>query len=344
MAMIRMRYVKQYRDRTGKMRYYLRHPGSPKVPLPGLPGSEEFMAAYSAGVAESERPKVPKGRHGEGTVGALVTSFYQSSAFQNLAPSSQTRYRLVLDKFSKEDGHRLVRDMPRRVAIRMIEEIGEKKPAMANLSCKIMRRLFTYAIKKELRADNPFVGIDPYKLGSHRAWTEAEIATYESTWAIGTRERLAFDLLLYTAQRVGDVAAMRRSDLYDGVIHVTQQKTGTHVAITLHPHLLRSLKACPAKGLSLFGAQNGKPVSGKGLSQLIRRSARKAGLPKDCVAHGLRKSSMTRLANHGASTKEITAVSGHRTLKEVERYTEAVDNERLARAAIARLPREQNGT
>ncbi len=340
MSMVKMQYIKRYHDRHGKLRHYLRHPGRPSVTLPGIPGSPEFMAAYTAGMAATVSPKV---RHAEGTIGALVAGFYQSAAFQNLASSSRQRYRVVLDKFRLEDGHRLVRDMPRRVAVRIVEEIGETRPAMANLSCKIMRRLFAYAIKQDLRTDNPFAGIDLYKLGTHRAWTEAEITAYESRWSIGTRERLAFDLLLYTAQRVGDVAAMRRSNIRDGVIHITQQKTGAQVAIPLHPNLLRSLKACPAKGLAIFGAPSGRPVSPKGLTQFMTRAIRKADLPSDCVAHGLRKSSLTRLANYGAPTKEITAVSGHRTLKEVERYTSAADNERLARAAIARIP-EQNGT
>jgi hypothetical protein len=45
-----------------------------------------------------------------------------------------------------------------------------------------------------------------------------------------------------------------------------------------------------------------------------------------------------------STTKEIAAMSGHRTLKEVERYTAAADQERLARSAMARLPEEQKGT
>jgi hypothetical protein len=51
---------------------------------------------------------------------------------------------------------------------------------------------------------------------------------------------------------------------------------------------------------------------------------------------------MRRLAERGATTKEIASVSGHKTLKEVERYTKAADQARLARAAMAR--EEQNGT
>ena len=89
----------------------------------------------------------------------------------------------MLDKFAQEDGHRLVRDMPRRVAMSIIEEIGATRPGMANLTLKAMRRLFAYAIKKEMRDDNPFVGIESYKLGTHHTWTDAEIAAYESGMA-----------------------------------------------------------------------------------------------------------------------------------------------------------------
>lgn len=224
----------------------------------------------------------------------------------------------------------------------IIEEIGATRPGVANLTLKAMRRLFAYAIKREMRDDNPFVGVESYKLGTHHTWTDAEIAAYEAVWQIGSRERLAFDLLLYTGQRVGDVAAMRRSDIRNGAIHVTPEKTGDELVIPVHPNLLRSMKACPTKGLTLIGQANGRPISGGGLSSLIERSAQAAGLPDKCVPHGLRKARMRRLAERGASTKEIASVSGHKTLKEVERYTVAADQARLARAAMAR--EEQNGT
>jgi len=193
-----------------------------------------------------------------------------------------------------------------------------------------------------MRDDNPFGGIESYKLGTHHTWTDAEIATYEAVWQIGSRERLAFDLLLYTGQRVGDVAAMRRSDIRNGAIHLKPEKTGDELVIPVHANLLRSMKVCPTKGLTLIGQANGRPISGGGLSSLIARAARAAGLPAKCVPHGLRKAKMRRLAERGATTKEIASVSGHKTLKEVERYTVAADQARLARAAMAR--EEQNGT
>ena len=82
----------------------------------------------------------------------------------------------------------------------------------------------------------------------------------------------------------------------------------------------------------------GRPL--RGLSELIERAVKIAGLPPHCVAHGLRKAALRRLAEHGSTTKEIAAMSGHRSLTEIERYTARADQARLAQSAVAKLPDE----
>jgi hypothetical protein len=109
MTSIRLPYVQEYRDRHGKVRRYFRRPGFKRVTLPGTPGSPQFMSAYEAALS-AERPSIGR-KHKDGTIGDLVVSFYRSAYFENLKPRSQRVYRLVLDKFSQEDGHRLVRDV-----------------------------------------------------------------------------------------------------------------------------------------------------------------------------------------------------------------------------------------
>ena len=336
---IKLRYVQQYRDCRGKVRHYVRRRGKPSIPLPGLPGSAEFMEAYQSAIAcDGHAP--PMVRHKEGTIGYLVARFYRSASYTNLAPSSQKAYRLIIDKFSREDGHRLVRDMPKAVAASIIEEIGTTRPRMANLTAATLKRLFSYAVKMDMRSDNPFIGIEAYDGGEHRAWTDREIADFEAKWPIGTRQRLAFDLLLFTGQRVGDVAAMRRADVLSGAIPVRQEKTGAVLSLPVHPNLLRSLQACPEDGPAPLNT-NGRPMTKRSIAAIVARAARASGLPRDCRTHGLRKAALTRLAQHGATTHEIQAVGGHKSLREVAHYTAAVDQTRLARSAIDRLPSER---
>lgn len=57
--------------------------------------------------------------------------------------------------------------------------------------------------------------------------------------------------------------------------------------------------------------------------------------------HGLRKASCRRLAEAGCSPHEIMPVSGHETLKEVERYTKSAYRARLANSAIAAVKAAQ---
>ena len=314
----------------------MRRRGFRAVPLPGLRGTPEFMAAYHAALTSATVG--PRTQLTAGTLAAIVSDFYRSAEFANLKLSSQGTYRLVLDRIVRADGHRLVRDLPTDKARKIIEEIGVKRPGMANLTRAVMRRVISFAIDMGLRMDNPFDRVPKYRLGTHHTWTDDQIATFEKRWPIGTRQRLAFALLLYTGQRVGDVVRMRRSDVRGGSVHLVQGKTGAELHIDIHPALARALSAAPSNGLHLIGDRNGRPITSGWLSGLIGEAARAAGLPSECVAHGLRKAALRRLAEGGATTKEIAAVSGHQSLSEIERYTRKADQARLARSAIRRLP------
>jgi integrase len=111
--------------------------------------------------------------------------------------------------------------------------------------------------------------------------------------------------------------------------------------IPIHPALARALKAGPVVGMQhLITDARGRPL--RSLSALIGAAAKRAGLPERCVAHGLRKAALRRIAEHGGTTKEIAAVSGHRSLPEIERYTARADQARLAQSAFAKLPDDEN--
>jgi integrase len=340
MAKIRLKYVNEYVDRTGKVRRYFRRRGKQIGALPGEVGSAEFMAAYAAYLAE--KPSLAKTVLHQDSLAQLILDYYGHRLYTDLKPSSRQLYRYALDPITKAHGHRSVTTMTAENAEKIINEIGAKRPGMANLTRAVLRRVFKLAVKLKRRPDNPMLEIEAFEVGEHHTWTDAELKQFEDKWRLGTRERLAYALLLYTGQRVGDVVRMRRADVSEGLIHVVQQKTGAELWIPIHPELRSALKAHPARGLTLFGDSGGRPVKRAALSGFMRTAIREAGLPHRCVAHGLRKAAMRRLAEADATANQIAAVSGHKTLKEVERYTRAADQKKMARAAMAKVP-NRNG-
>jgi hypothetical protein len=62
------------------VRRYFRKAGCKTVTLPGLPGSDEFMAAYSAALAAM--PKAQATKAGEGSMTALIGAYYKADALQ----------------------------------------------------------------------------------------------------------------------------------------------------------------------------------------------------------------------------------------------------------------------
>jgi integrase len=92
----------------------------------------------------------------------------------------------------------------------------------------------------------------------------------------------------------------------------------------------------PATQLTFVMTLRGKPFDPHAFTAWFAEACDKAGLPSACTFHGLRKAACRRLAEAGCTVHEIAAISGHATLKEVERYTKAADQQRLAQAAMAR--------
>jgi integrase len=134
---------------------------------------------------------------------------------------------------------------------------------------------------------------------------------------------------------------MNRSDVVAGELHVIQTKTGTELHLPFAAEIQMALSAYPARGLTLIGREDGKPMTRDALTQFMADAITKAGLPAKCVSHGLRKAAMRRLAEAGKTVSQIAAVSGHKSLKEVQRYTAAADQRRMAQDAIGnkkRLP------
>jgi integrase len=337
MSNLRLRFVQAWVDGDGRPHHYFRRRGFKLRPLPGMPGSPEFMAEYTAAMAESPQPIGADMRSKPGTIAAAVAAYLDSRSYFGLkAKGTQIQQRSVLNRFRDKYGHERLAGMPSTFIAAVVSPLP---PQTARTWLKALRAFCEFAVSQGLLTVNPMPGVKLPKLkatGGHHTWTDAEIAQYEAHHPIGSEARLALALGLYTVQRRADVVRMGRQHIRNGLLHVKQKKTGVELDLPVRPELAAIL-ATSTGNLTFLTKKNGKPYSGTDLSMAVRGWCDEAGLPKRCVFHGLRKAGCRMLAHLGCTPHEIQAWSGHKTLTEVERYTKAVEQDRLARNAFDKI-------
>jgi integrase len=342
-TVIKLKFIDRFVDRHGRERFYFRRDRGPRVPLEGRPGSPEFMASYERAAIGEMPERGPKLRGAPGTFDRLTQDYFTAAEFLRLAPSSKKSYRSVIERLIDDEaiGHRLVREMTREHVRRIISKRVET-PGAANSVLQKLKVLIHFAIDNNWRKDDPTLRIKKYAKGEFHTWTEDEIVQFERRWAIGTTERLAFALLLYTGQRRSDVVTMSWTDVKDGTICVVPLKTkltsGVKLWIPIHPALQEVLDAAEQNEGTILQTAFGAPFTSNGFgSGFMAVKIDKAGLPKRCVTHGLRKATARRLAEAGCTANEIASITGHATLQEVSRYTKAAEQRTLAQSAMRRL-------
>jgi site-specific recombinase XerC len=83
--------------------------------------------------------------------------------------------------------------------------------------------------------------------------------------------------------------------------------------------------------------KKGERRSGKSLGGDFREWCDKAGLPKRCTMHGLRKACLRLRAEAGSEVLELQASGGHKTLAELQKYIDAAKKSIAAKRGSVRL-------
>jgi integrase len=332
------RYVHGYLDRHGRPRHYLRRPGRKEVPLPGLPWSTEFMDAYDAAMNRAVPIIIGAKRSAPGTVAEAVARYLGSVAFAGLAPSTQAMRRAILERFRAEHGDKRIRKLEPEHVARLL---GKLRPFAQRNMRKTLRGLMAFALAEGLVDADPTadVKLAPVKdTGGFEPWPARFIEQYRAYHKLGTRARLAVELLYGTMHRRGDIVRLGRQHIQGGIISIRQSKTGAQVDIPVLDELQAAIDAMPkADHLTFLTTEFGKPFTPAGFGGWFRDQCNLAGLPKNLSAHGLRKAGAARLADHSCTDHEIMAWGGWTTVKQVQRYTKAADRRGLALRAAGKL-------
>jgi integrase len=323
--------------------------------LTGTPWSEDFMRQYAAALdgVTARTTNIGAERTIFGSLDWLVAAYLDCSEtsrspFKTQAAETRRTRRNILDNLRTAYGRmplfrtdgRGNRSMllTRQHVQKMVNEKVATPFAQRNF-LNTLRAMFAWSVEEGELPDNPTLGVTraKAKTAGYPTWSEAEIARFEARHPVGTKARLAFALLLHTGQRRGDIVRMGPQHIHNGALAITQEKTGTTVAIPVHPKLREIIDATPMVGVKTFlVTQHGKPYVAAGFGNWFRDLCNEAECP-GVSAHGLRKATATRLADIGCSEHEIASILGHTSIAVVEIYTRAANRKRLAQSAMRKL-------
>ncbi|WP_417587411.1 tyrosine-type recombinase/integrase [Pararhodobacter oceanensis] len=342
-----------YTDARGKRRWRYRKNGK-SFELGTNYGSAEFVQRYEAAVQGAKiKGMIGADRITPGTINDLVARYYVVAfAGDRLSPSTKASYRGIIEKFREAHGHRPVATLKPHIIETLIAQKADT-PNAANNFRKRLAQLLDHAVKLEWLTVNPARQTKPLEIagGGHHTWTEAEISRFYATHKPGTLPHKVMTLMLWTGAARVDVVKLGWFSIKDTEngprLQYRRQKTRRDkepvlISLPIAPELDELLKTCPKNEGTFLQTKFGKKRSAKSVTGDMRKWCDEAGLPH-CTAHGLRKAIARRLAEAGASAPQIGAITGHKTLSEVQRYIAAANREGMASDGMALLMARPNG-
>lgn len=333
------KHVTVFVDRHGKERFRFRLKGY-SVYLPH-PSDRLYKEAYDA--ALERKPLAITPRSSPGTVADALPRFYESIMFRRGGEGWRRDRRRILEAFREEYGQFALKEFAPhlidQILARKLEQriVNGRKVGGSAAAVRLREQLFLFfkwAAKAKLVATNP---VEDAETPTHKGegfyrWTESDIARFRKHWALGTKPRLALELMLWTGTRRGDARLLPppRNGRFTG----KAGKTGKEFDLPVAPPLDKAIKAMPAVGMTtLLVTEYGKPFSAAGFGNWFKDQCRKAGLPQ-CTAHGLRKALTRRGAEAAVPQQGLKALGQWSDDREVATYVAGVNRTRLAETAI----------
>lgn len=294
--------------------------------------SSDFGGSYATMLGHRNRRPKCSGL----TIPELIDLFQKSPQWRELASSSRTNYDIYLRRLRSLLPTAPVGEVT-RADLRLLIDGMADTPGAANLFLGTCSSLFKWAVEREYVQISPTKGIRPLPMGEHEPWPEPVL---EAALASDDLDiRLLVHMLYYTAQRIGDVLAMRWTDIRDGRIEIVQQKTGKELSIPLHRELANELARQRKLGITIaINRTSGRPYTQQTALNMLKAFAAARGCK--VVTHGLRKNAVNALLEHQCSVSETAAISGQ-SLQLVEHYAKKRNQKKLSGSAMLRW--ESNG-
>lgn len=318
---------------SGNPRWYFKPKGQKGVAMPDAPSeSLEFLQAYVtiSGNAPTPKPKT----FGAGSLGAGVTAYLGSSAYHGMATSTKERWRSRCDDIRRRYGAATLENLSAR---NIKKDLSTFEGHSRNNRLKVWRSLCAYWDEMGDIEINIALQVAKSKTedtGGFTPWTREDLTAFRDHWRIGTKQRLAFELMYRTCAAIGDACNLTRGQVKDGWLTYTRQKSKSEATCPFDvegPHWfgatddLQACLACEPQHITYMTTERGKSRSPKAASSWFSKAATAAGLDTDKAAHGIRKGRAAMFKEDGASADQRMAILGHETESEATRYSKSAD-------------------
>lgn len=323
---------------NGRTVWYVRKGKGPRTRIRAAYGSPEFRAEYDAAIAGT--PISERGKPSVASLAWLWMRYRESTDWKSLSMATRRQRENIMKHVINANGDLAYADVTKKKIVEGRDRRSDT-PAMARHFVNAMRKLFDWAVEADYVKENPAdrVSAPKPKTNGHPVWTVDEIRLFIKKWPVGTRERLAFDLVFCTGLRRGDIVKLGRQHVGNGVISFNTGKTGTPVKFPMLSPLAKSIEATPSNNLTFFVSEFGNPMTKESFGNWFGKVCKKTGVKG--TAHGVRKALSTLLAEHGATGKELDAVFAWEDPKTSAIYTRTADRGKLATALFNRVNVEQ---
>jgi len=237
---------------------------------------------------------------------------------ETVKPTTYAQYKLACEKLKPilaEFTPELVE--PHHIAA--ILDHHRKTPNMANRVLTFARLAFSNGLTWGMCRTNPCYGVKRHiEHRRDRYLTDDEYSRIGKS--APAQLRSIMEIAYLTGQRIGDVLAIRLSDIRPEGIYFRQQKTGKRLLVNapgLEDALGRARKLYSnIRGLTLFHGRGGKPLSYYGVRSAFQRACEDAKV-EDATLHDIRAKSLTDAKRQGKNPQKL---GGHSTEAMTNRY------------------------
>lgn len=274
----------------------------------------------------------------------FINDFILYCRARRLSPRTIEWYDWLLSRyrdFVEERG--LEWDRPGTLDAFLAEVATRASASTAHGHFRALRCFFGWMERRQLIAENPMRLIEPPRLPSRqpRHILPEEVArllatTEEGNW-LDLRDRAAILVLWDSGIRATELCELELGDLNleEGIIRIRSGKGAKGRLVGIGERARSALRSWlkVRDGLArcdrLFIGRHGGPLTRYGLSQMLRRRAKEAGI-RPIGPHAFRHGFAVSYLDNGGSIHNLRRLMGHATLRSTEVYLTVADREAIA--------------